>query len=279
MTFPEGRPGATTSVSTYDPAMLARLRDDTRSDGIPLVYMPGIDGTGEMMLGTAARLAERFRLVRLRYESTGKSFEGDGYRGLAASAADGIRDRRIERTLVVAESFGVAVALRMALDHPELVAGMLLVNGFAHFEWRTKLALTRLGVRCVPRPLFDFGRRHFAPAQLFGPRRDPEAERRFLEIVGHAFDDGYSRRLTMIARLDFRDRLKEISQPINLVASDMDRIVPSVAAARFMRDKLPNASLEILHGGGHVVLALEDEPWVERVTMLLVRTDLQPGNR
>ncbi len=254
--------------------MEARLRHDTETKRTPLVYVPGVDGTGELLLGTAERLAERFRLVRLRYEATAKPLDGDGYRELAASVASKIRSRGIGRTLIVAESFGVAVALRLALDHPELVGGMMLVNGFAHYEWRTKLAFSRLTSGLVPKPLFMLGRRWFAPAALFGPRRDAAAEKRFLQLVGQSFDAGYRKRLEMIARLDLRTRLIEIETPIRLIASDADRIVPSVASGRAMRDRLPNANLEILKGGGHVVLPFEDEPWVERLEQLLARTDL-----
>ena len=40
--------------------MEARLRHDTETKRTPLVYVPGVDGTGALLLGTAERLAERF---------------------------------------------------------------------------------------------------------------------------------------------------------------------------------------------------------------------------
>ena len=39
----------------------------TAGSGPPLVYVPGIDGSGELLLGAAARLERRFRLTRLCY--------------------------------------------------------------------------------------------------------------------------------------------------------------------------------------------------------------------
>src|SRR5262245_41325916 len=99
---------------------------DVRGSGPPLVYVPGIDGSGELLLGTAARLAASFRLVRLRYggDSSG------GYEELAASLVRVLDELEIERALLLAESFGVSVALETALDHPQRVAGLALVNGF-----------------------------------------------------------------------------------------------------------------------------------------------------
>ena len=49
-------------------SMIARIVDDAGGPSAPLIYLPGVDGTGELLLGTAARLIERFRLIRLRYE-------------------------------------------------------------------------------------------------------------------------------------------------------------------------------------------------------------------
>ena len=46
--------------------MIARVVDESGS-GPPLVYVPGIDGTGRLLLSTAERLTSRFRLICLRY--------------------------------------------------------------------------------------------------------------------------------------------------------------------------------------------------------------------
>src|SRR6185436_9727966 len=79
----------------------------TRGSGPPLVYVPGIDGSGELLLGTAARLERRFRLTRLRYAGG----SGGDYASLAASVAACIERAGAARALVLAESFGVALAL------------------------------------------------------------------------------------------------------------------------------------------------------------------------
>jgi hypothetical protein len=55
---------------------------------------------------------------------------------------------------------------------------------------------------------------------------------------------------------------------VALFASDSDKIVPSVPAAREMLRGLPDATLEILPRAGHVVLPLAEEPWVDRLRAL-----------
>lgn len=251
--------------------MLAQVLND-RGSGPLLVYVPGIDGTGRFLLDTEARLATRFRVLTLRYTTEPPAAGGaDGYAGLAASVLAAVGERSAEPALLLAESFGVSVALQAALDAPERVAGLALVNGFAHHPWRVRLALSRLVVACVPGPLFRLGRRVAGPDVLFGTRRDPDVERGFHAIGETRFDRDYRRRLAMIKGLDLRQRLPELRRPVLLFASADDRIVPAVRAAREMRALLPDVELEVIERAGHVVLPLPDEPWLERMERLAQR--------
>lgn len=258
-------------------SMIARIVDDAGGPSAPLIYLPGVDGTGELLLGTAARLIERFRLIRLRYELVpGTPLVGDGYAELAGSVGKCLDRLEVERTLVLAESFGVGVALRLALEQPERVAGLALVNGFAHYEGRLRMLVASVTGRLLPPALFALGRRLFGP-RLFGPRLDKSTAHAFLQVSSSVLDADYRRRLAMIRRLDLRDRLGDVRTPVALFASDRDSVVNSVRAARHMAELLPDATLEVLPRSGHLVLPLADEPWVERLTALAARAGLTPG--
>ncbi len=252
--------------------MIARRVGDTGSKEPALLYLPGIDGTGELLLETAERLSRRFRVVRLAYEiGSDAPAPGSGYPELARSVSERIEEGGIQRALVLAESFGVGVALELALDHPERVAALALVNGFAHFERRFHLLASRAVARVAPDALFALGRRLGARRMLFAPRRAARERELFRAVSRHAFGPGYRARLAMIGRLDLRARLSEIRCPVALFASDRDRIVPAVRAAREMQRLLPDVTLEILPRAGHVVLPLEEEPWPERMLALAGR--------
>ena len=249
--------------------MIAKLKGDG-GEGRPVVYVPGIDGTGELLLGTAKRLEKRFRLIRLCY-ATVEGGEHDSYPALAASVAAAIRERGVDRCLVLAESFGGAVALQLALDTPELVAGLMIVNSFAYYPARARLSWAAMTAPPIPEPLFHFGRRFFAPQALFGQRRDEQAIADFRALPGTFFDEAYRRRLLMISELDLRPRLAEFEQPVALYASADDRVVPSLAASREMASLLPEVTLEVLPSAGHLVLPLAEERWPERVRELAER--------
>lgn len=242
----------------------------TAGAGPELVYVPGIDGSGELLLGTAARLEHRFRLTRLAYRGD----EHGDHASLAAGVADAIERAAAGRALVLAESFGVAVALQTALDHPRHVAGLALVNGFARYRDRLGLAITRGLFSLAPEIWIRRARAGFAQRGLFAPRRDEAALRALLELDGDWFGAAYRARLVLIQRLDLRARLDQVRCPVSLFASDQDRVVAALPAAREMAAALPDVTLCVLPHAGHVVLPLAEEPWEERLTELARRAGI-----
>lgn len=254
--------------------MRAAILADAGS-GPTLVYVPGIDGTGELLLGTAARLERRFRLVRLCYVGEPvQSGRGDSYEALAASALGVLEERGAPRALLLAESFGGAVALQMALDSPGRVAGIAIVNSFAYYSARKRLALTLALSRLSTRTLYRIGRRLVAQWALLAPRRDAAALEAFKGLSRIGIDAAYRRRLRMIQGLDLRPRLCEIQVPVALFAADRDRIVDSLASLRAIERSIPGATLDVIARANHLVLPLAEEPWIERLEALARRAGL-----
>ena len=250
-----------------------------------MVYLPGIDGSGQLLLGTAARLEERFRLIRLRYRLSANPAHRS-YAHLASSAIEAISLRGVDRMVLLAESFGGAVALRAAIDYPGQVVALALVNTFAHYRRRSRLALSRVGLRMTPARLVAAGRTILAPRLLFGGRDDRAAIQDFIgrqkrgrgnpsttetAPVLWGLDEGYHSRLRMIQGLDLRGDLGRVRQPVVLFASGRDRIVDSVRQAREMAAALPDVEVVTLDGRGHVVLPLAELDWPAQIDRLLAR--------
>lgn len=245
--------------------MRALLHSD-RGEGRPVVYVPGVDGTGELLLGTRERLRDAFRLLCLAYAA---GDEPDTYEHLAATVAEVVRGAGVERCLLLSESFGGAVALRTALDHTDLVAGVAVVNGFAHYSRRAALWWSRLAMPLVPDWAFRLGRRWFAPRKLFGPDASEDVLRRFHALpAGGGFGPGYRRRLAMIARVDLRPDLPRLARPVTLFVSGRDRIVASGREAEEMAALLPDARIEHIESAGHVVLPSPHVPWIDHLHAL-----------
>lgn len=235
--------------------------------GRPVAYVPGIDGTGRMLFGSEERIAARFRLHRLRYVGTRR--EGAAlYERLADTALMALPP---EPVVVLAESFGGAVALSMALRAPERVAALCLVNTFARYPARVRI---RLGARLAPLApvgLLRLGRRLLARRTFFSGHTDDAAMAAFRAMEPGFVGGGHPARMEAIRDLDLRPELHRIDVPCALYASTRDRVVPSLRTMSRMAERLPDARLERLEGAGHIVLPLRAEPWADRIEALRAR--------
>lgn len=203
-----------------------------------LLYLPGLDGTGRL-LHRQPDLFDQFDVLCESYPQD----RPQTYEALADTAADHLRDRSANRPAVVlAESFGGAVALTFTLRHPELVERLVLVNTFARFRGRIRIRLAAFFGRFLPakpshpmtRPLRGW---------FFFAKDIPKDERdawwdRTDDVPMKAF--GY--RLRLIAGLDLRPRLPEITVPTLVIAAPNDRVV-SPKCGRELARLLPNAHL------------------------------------
>lgn len=147
-------------------------------------------------------------------------------------------------------SLGALVALQAAVDVPEQIRSLTLVNGFARlrlhwasaFSGAGRIALLLSGRmdwmgRWVARSLF--------PHELQGDLRRMAAER-----IGANDRGSYIRTLLAVASFDVRKDLPTINQPSLVVAGAEDRIVP-MAAKVTLAEGLPRSRLEVIPRSGH----------------------------
>src|SRR4051794_34947111 len=95
----------------------------------PVTYLPGIDGTG--------RLLYRQERLNAEFDVRCVSYPQDDRHTYADLVQLGIR--ALEETgpgTLLSESFGGAVALMVALERPDLVRRLVLVNTFARYPRR-----------------------------------------------------------------------------------------------------------------------------------------------
>jgi pimeloyl-ACP methyl ester carboxylesterase len=92
-----------------------------------------------------------------------------------------------------------------------------------------------------------------------------------MELTALASRDGYCNRLQVLTGYDVRHRLQEIRVPTLFLASDRDRLVPSVAQARYMAARVPGSRVRVLEGHGHICLIAPD------IDLARILDDWQPA--
>src|SRR3954454_9960421 len=110
-----------------------------RGQGAPLVLLHGGFGTVEMFGPNVDLLAEGRRLIGVDLQSHGRSPAADRpmrVEWMADDVAALIGQLGIEQAAVMGFSLGGAVALRLAIQHPDVVSRLVLVSTvFARRGW------------------------------------------------------------------------------------------------------------------------------------------------
>jgi pimeloyl-ACP methyl ester carboxylesterase len=161
------------------------------------------------------------------------------------------------RAVVVGESFGGALAMSFALAKPDQVNRLVVLNSFPYFAPQFRLRLARYGLGLIPWGVMSLIRRATA-FRLHSAHTHRDEIRRFMELTAAASRAGYLNRLQLLMSYDVRDRLHDLRSPTLFLAADQDHLVPSVAQARLMAARVPNATLRILQGHGHICLIAPD---------------------
>jgi pimeloyl-ACP methyl ester carboxylesterase len=204
-----------------------------------------------------------------------------------AKVAAGVIDQlHLKKPIVVAHSWGGAVALRLALDYPDKVGGLILIAPVAyewpggvswHLYWSSNPVVGGL-FNNVLVPPFSAAAIKSGVAGAFAPSPVPE---NYLEKAGSARAvrpaallanslDMITAKREIIAQ---QSRYPEIKIPVALMTGDSDSVVSPTIHSVQLAQTLPNARIDVLQGVGH----LPHEASPERFEKLLewVRAEMK----
>jgi len=166
----------------------------------------------------------------------------------------------VERAVLIGNSAGGALAARLALEHPERVQALILVDAAIYSEggsraWLRPLLATpqmrRIGpvlLRNVRTWGAEFGRSAWHdPARI-----TPEIWAGYtLPLRADNWDRALYEYTLASQPGDLASRVSEIDMPVLVITGDDDRIVPMADSVR-LASEIPNARLAILPACGHV---------------------------
>ncbi len=244
--------------------------------GPPLVLLHGLGSSRNDWLLQLPIFIARFRTIAVDLRGHGGSPRPPGPYRIEHMAADVTRLlRRIDAqpAHVLGISLGGAVAQQVALDYPEMVRSLTLVNTAARFaagSWRQRLmgaqrlAMVYLGG-------MDRAAETVA-ARLFPKPEQTLLRRETVERIRHNDPAAYRATLWAIARFDVRARLGGIVCPTLVVAGDRDTTVP-LAAKRLLAERIPHSRLEVVADSGHATPVDQPEAFNRAVVRFLEALD------
>jgi pimeloyl-ACP methyl ester carboxylesterase len=239
--------------------------------GEPIVLVPGLAGGARLLGPLAHRLARSYRVIT--YELRGERFPAGVRRpsdlgDLAGDLGLLIEQLGLERPAVFGVSFGGAVALELAVAHPERL-GALVVQG-VEARFRTTLAATiaRRVLERFPLPSDNRFVNQFFNL-LHGGRPEPGPLVDFvIERCWETDQSVMAHRIALLETFDVSDRLWRIHVPTLVLAGSRDVIVPPLRQ-RALAAAIPGARFELLEGAGHVGFLTHRIAVAERVRKLV----------
>lgn len=234
-------------------------------EGPPVVLVHGLGGVAENWLLNLAALAADWRVHVLDLPGFGRSGKPSLAYSIpcfAAFLADYLEAHNLGRTCLIGNSLGGAIALQLALEHPERVSALVLADsaGFSrHVPSALRLAmLPGIGEVLVrPSPLLAnwILRRCYCDASLITEE--------MTRILGAVLDEpGLTSSLLHILRQLLRHQsaqsvevflagLRTLAVPSLVIWGREDRVLP-VGDAYTAAAVLPDVELEIFERCGHL---------------------------
>jgi pimeloyl-ACP methyl ester carboxylesterase len=230
-----------------------------QSDAPLFIYLPGMDGTGQLL---QTQIPELSIGLDIRCLAISKNHLGT-WDVLARNVLDlihGELEKSCQRPIYLCgESFGGCLAMKVATQSPHLFKRIILINPASSFLQQPWFSWISQFTQFVPSLLFNVGSLALLPF-LASLERVSESQRQILlAAMGSIPPETVNWRLSLLRdfQIDKKD-LQKLTQPVLLIGSGNDRLLPSVTEIARLASILPNSKTFILPNSGHACLLEEN---------------------
>jgi len=245
--------------------------------GPPIVLIPGLGGHARTYTHSmVARLSHEFRVVVVERPGSGHSPRPHRAPATLNPQADVvaavIRALGLERPLLVGHSLGGAVALAVAVRHPDLVGGLALISPLTHVQETPPHVFRRMAIRSpvlrwlaartVATPTAIL-RRKAALDTLFGPDPVPHDYATNgggpLSLRPSAFYGASKDLVSVNEELpQVIERYPSLQIPVGILYGTGDRVLDYRMHGEAAVGKIPGLHLELVEGGHMLPLTAPD---------------------
>ena len=256
-----------------DAEIYYRYTQEGDKESAPVVLIHGAGGT-HLHWPTQIRRLPGHRIYALDLPGHGKS-EGRGQQTIEAYCQNIIQWMEainIYRAVFVGHSMGGAIALTMALKHPEQVVALGLVGTGARLRVAPQILENSTSPTTFPVAI------SFILDKAFSPKTDP----RLVELAGQRMN---ITRPTVLHgdylacnAFDVMDTIKKIRVPVLVICGQDDQLTP-VRYSQYLADQIPRADIKIITSAGHMVMLEQPQTVATELSAFLSTLSYSPGHR
>lgn len=233
-----------------------------------IVFIHGLGGSQSTWQVVLGDLVEKYRVTAIDLPGHGASDKSDpattdySIESLAAASAEAVGLLKAGPAIFAGHSLGGAVAMQIALDHPGIVTGLVLINSSGLGDEISPELLSLM----AGAPGVDTARGLLG---LFYEDQKLVVQRGVEEMAATQSAEGAWPAQQAVSNAAFaggsqsisaRLRHAEISKPVSIIWGAKDRVMPLSHAIAAIAS-LPDATLKVIPNAGHVP-QVEDAPAV-----------------
>jgi pimeloyl-ACP methyl ester carboxylesterase len=238
----------------------------------PLVLIHGAGGM-HLYWPPEIRRLPGYCVYALDLPGHGKSEICDGQQTIGEYArylVQWLESIQLRRAVLVGHSMGSAIALALAIHHPEYVVGLGLISGGARLRVHPEL----LNYAADPTTF------HKAAELLVSYSFSLNAPPRLVELASKRMlatrQSVLYGDLQACNRFDVMDRLGSVQQPTLVVCGADDQMTP-LRFAQFLSGAIPNARLSVIPSAGHMVTLEQPRLVADSLLSFLHDISFHPG--
>ena len=246
-------------MPAVDPKPCFLTPNPVKSDSPLFIYLPGMDGTGELFQSQIPELASG---LDIRCLAIPKDYLAT-WDVLARNVLDLVHaelEKSCQRKIYLCgESFGGCLAIQVAIQSPQLFKRIILINPASALQQQSWFNWISPATQFVPSFLFDIGALGLLPFLASLERISPSDRHTLLTAMRSLPSETVNWRLSLLRdfQVDSKE-LQQLTQPILLIGSGSDRLLPSVSEITRLAGILPNTQTFILPYSGHACLLEKD---------------------
>ncbi|OUL19647.1 alpha/beta hydrolase [Nostoc sp. RF31YmG] len=219
------------------------------------VYLPGMDGTGQLLRSQTAGLELGFDVRCLaipRQDLTTWDVLTNNVLDLIHTELEKSSQRPI---YLCGESFGGCLAMKVAIQAPQLFKRIILINPASSFHLRPWFNWASQLTYLVHPYLYEIGALGLLPFLASLQRMTRSDRQELLKSMRSVPPETVLWRLSLLREFHVEDeQLRRLTQPVLLIAGVQDRLLPSVDEVRRLANVLPNSKMLFLPHSGHACL-------------------------
>ncbi len=229
------------------------------SDYPLFIYLPGMDGSGELLRTQTDGLEAGFDVRCLAIPVDSLTTWDELTDSVLKLIHEEIKNTPKRPIYLCGESFGGCLAQKVAVAAPHLFTCIILSNPASSFRARPFFEWGSQFTQFVPNFFYDAGALGLLPFLASLQRMTRGDRQELLKAMRSLPPETIRWRISLLREFHIDDyQLSKLTQPILLIAGANDRLLPSTTEALRLANIFPNAKILVLPESGHACFLEKD---------------------